>query len=114
MQTNDMCSECASPADWHSFGTTVTDAGVTGGLCPMWPRWTQKIEKVRRDLIELSKRPPQLPAAKPEPIAIIPSRLPIEEILARLTAQQAEHPRAQVRRGNHNRWEIWPARPYKN
>lgn len=108
-----MCSECVSPAAWHSLGTTVGDAGVTGGPCPAWPRWAQNTEKVRRALIDLSKRQPQPPAAIPEPIAVIPSGLPIEEILARLTALQAEPPGAQVRRGSRNRWEIWPAEPGK-
>ena len=39
---------------------------------------------------------------------VIPSRLPIAEVMARLAEVQAEHPDAEVRRGSANRWEIWP------
>ena len=42
------------------------------------------------------------------PIAVIDSGLPIEEVIARLNAVQADHPGAQVRRGSGNSWEIWP------
>jgi hypothetical protein len=45
---------------------------------------------------------------KPEPLAVIASRLPMAEVLARLNEIQAKYPEAEVRRGNANRWEVWP------
>jgi hypothetical protein len=45
---------------------------------------------------------------KPKPIAVIPSGLPIADIMARLAEIQTDHPDAEVRRGRANRWEIWP------
>ena len=46
---------------------------------------------------------------KPEPIAVLPARLPIADVIEKLTAIRAAHPDAEVRRGSANRWEIWPA-----
>jgi hypothetical protein len=51
---------------------------------------------------------PQPP--KPTPIAVLPSGLPIAEVIQRLTAIQQDHPDAEVRRGRADRWEIWPAK----
>lgn len=48
------------------------------------------------------------PAPKPQPIAILKSGTPIDQVIAELTRISAEHPEAEVRRGNANRWEIWP------
>jgi hypothetical protein len=39
---------------------------------------------------------------------VVSAGAPIEEVIARLTAVQAEHPGAQIRQGKQNRWEIWP------
>jgi hypothetical protein len=46
---------------------------------------------------------------KPEPLAVVPSGLPIGEVVARLQQLQAKHPDAEVRRGRANHWELWPA-----
>lgn len=110
MQADDMCSECVSPA-WHSPGVTcnnLTDMSSTGGPCPAWPRWAQQIQKLHRALREPPARPAEPPAPKPRPIAIIPAGLPIEELIAKLDAIRADHPRAQTRQGKGNRLEIWP------
>jgi hypothetical protein len=51
-----------------------------------------------------------VPAApRPQPLAVIPSGLPIAEVLQRLQDLKVKHPDAEVRRGNRNKWELWPA-----
>jgi hypothetical protein len=109
MTAADMCSEWIRPARWHHPDSTCGDAGQVSGPCPGWPRWAQQIRKLRQDLLALSGRPSQPPQPKPEPLAAIPSGLPIEEVLTRLAAVRAEHPGTVVRRGSRNRWAIWPA-----
>ena len=55
----------------------------------------------------LSRHPPP-----PGPIAVIKAGLPIEDVIAKLTAVQADHPGAKLRQGKRNRWEIWqPEQP---
>jgi hypothetical protein len=49
--------------------------------------------------------PPAAP--KPQPIAVVPSGLPIAEVVAKLTELQQQFPGAEVRRGRANRWELW-------
>ncbi len=103
----DMCSECSSLQDWHESGTL----GDLHGPCPAWPQWAARLQKARDILMSVSegdkpKAPP--PEPKPTPIAVLPSGLPIGEVIARLTDLQAQHPGAEVRRGRANRWEIWP------
>jgi hypothetical protein len=53
-------------------------------------------------------KPAEPPPPKPEPLAVIASGLPIAEVMRRLANVQARYPNAHVRRGNRNRWEIWP------
>ncbi len=105
-----MCSECATPMFKHGWVTPPYD-----GPCPAWPGWAKRIQRVREMLIaagEANKQrnPPVPPPPKPEPLAVIPSGLPIAEITARLTELQKQFPDAEVRRGRANRWELWPAR----
>ncbi len=47
------------------------------------------------------------PKTKPQPLAVVPSGLPIAEVVAKLTELQAQFPDAEVRRGRANRWELW-------
>jgi hypothetical protein len=65
-----------------------------------------------REILETAARsaptPTTSPAAKPEPLATIPSGLPIAEITQRLQELQTKFPDAEVRRGRANRWELWP------
>lgn len=111
MTADQMCSECPWPASWHTVGVTYGMAGEAEltGPCDGWPRWAQQRREMKRKLTELLTRPAEpLPPPKPQPLAVIPSGLPIEEVIAQLAAIQAEHPRAQVRKGTRHRWEVWP------
>ncbi|WP_433229201.1 hypothetical protein [Actinomadura formosensis] len=106
-----MCSECATPIFKHGWVTPPYD-----GPCPAWPGWAKRIQGVREMLLaagEANKqrhKPAVPPPRKPEPLAVIPSGLPIAEITARLTELQKQFPDAEVRRGRANRWELWPAK----
>jgi hypothetical protein len=97
----DMCSECPTPAAWHSLTVTFNldpskDAGDVGGRCPAWPWWRERLEGARRQLLALVSPKAKPPAATvPMPIAVIDPGLPIEEVIARLSAVQADHPGAQ-------------------
>jgi hypothetical protein len=107
LEAADMCSECVSPAEWHGYVTT--GANLQAGPCPAWPRWAQRIRKVREMIAAAVKdKPAEPPPPKPEPLAVIASGLPIAEVMRRLANVQARYPNAHVRRGNRNRWEIWP------
>lgn len=106
-----MCSECATPMFKHGWVTPPYD-----GPCPAWPGWAKRIQRVREMLKAAGeaskgrKKPSASPPPKPEPLAVIPSGLPIAEITARLTELHKQFPDAEVRRGRANRWELWPAK----
>jgi hypothetical protein len=105
LTADDMCSECATPASRHGWVTPPSD-----GPCPAWPGAAAQRRKFREmfDSMVRATQPAPPPAPpKPEPLAVIPSRLPIAEVLARLSEVQAKYPDAEVRRGNANRWEVW-------
>ena len=109
----DMCSECPTPAAWHSLTVTFNldpskDVGRVDGPCPAWPWWREWLEEARRQILALASHKGEPPVAVRRPIAVIDSGLPIEEVIARLNAVQVDHPGAQVRRGTGNSWEIWP------
>ena len=107
LEAADMCSECVSPARWHGYVTT--GANPDAGPCPAWPRWAQRIRKVREMIaVAVKEKPAEPPPPKPEPLAVIASGLPIAEVMCQLADIQARYPNARVRRGNRNRWEIWP------
>ncbi|TVY99989.1 hypothetical protein EAS64_38535 [Trebonia kvetii] len=113
LEAADMCSECPTPADWHSLTVTFSldpskDVGAVGGPCSAWPWWRDRLEAARQRILARASpkaKPPE--AAVPMPIAVIEPGLPIEEVIARLNAVQADHPGAQLR-GSGDRWEIWP------
>jgi hypothetical protein len=105
-----MCSECVSPKSWHGRRMPLLP-GM--GSCPAWPERAANREAFWKELRERQKHRAQAEAAakpkpKPKPVAVIPSKLPIEEVLSRLAELQTQHPGAIVRRGNANRWELWP------
>ena len=58
-------------------------------------------------MVERSK-PTLPPQPKPEPLAVVPSGLPIADVMQRLVEIQKQHPDAVVKRGRADRWEVWP------
>ncbi len=105
----DMCSECARPMSWHGY--TVRGWLFEIGPCPAWPNWAKRIAEAREIIRSAPKTQPD--SSKPptqKPIAVIPSGLPITDVMQRLAEIQNKHPDAEVRRGSRNKWEIWPAR----
>jgi hypothetical protein len=104
-----MCSDCYTPLLQH--GWKLAPQGEV--LCAAWPRHRARIESVRQMLFTAAERnraknePP--PPPKPQPLAVIKSGLPIAEVIAQLSELQKQYPDARVRRGDRNRWELWPA-----
>ena len=55
----DMCSECPTPAAWHSLTVTFNldpskDVGRVDGPCPAWPWWRERLEEARRQILALA------------------------------------------------------------
>ncbi|MEZ0362325.1 hypothetical protein ACAG26_01280 [Mycobacterium sp. pUA109] len=102
---NDMCSDCPTPMSKHGWVTPPFE-----GPCPAWPGWAARLRQAR-EILESASREAQAqaepPARKPEPLATIPSGLPIAEMMQRLSKLQEKHPDAEVRRGRANRLELW-------
>lgn len=106
----EMCSECAQPANWHTW---VTGAGMTllgAGPCLAWPRWSERLKQAWR-MLTAESPPASEPTPAPQPLAVIPSGLPLDEVIQRLQALRDRHPDAQVKRGSRNRWELWAQEP---
>lgn len=104
-EQENMCADCALPLHQHGYTTPPFV-----GPCPAWPG-QRAIRKKVMEMLEASRRvqqPPQPVAPKPEPLAIVPSGLPINEVVERLKQLQEEFPDAEVRRGRANAWELWP------
>lgn len=103
--TEEMCSECATPLAHHGW------VWPPGHPCPAWPGWAARMREARRMLETFAQRrgAEALPTAKPkpQPLAVVPSGLPIADVVAKLTELQAQFPDAEVRRGRANRWELW-------
>ena len=101
----DMCSECATPMAHHGW------VWPPGRPCPAWPGWATRMREVRQMLETFAKscdkRAPAPAKPKPQPLAVVPSGLPIADVVAKLTEIQQQFPGAQVRRGRANRWELW-------
>jgi hypothetical protein len=105
LSAEDMCSECARPVASHGWRLTHWD-----GPCPAWPRYAAQIREAREMFLRMveQSRPPPPPPSMPQPLAVVPSGLPIAEVMRQLAEIQSEHPDAVVKRGRANRWEIWP------
>jgi hypothetical protein len=70
LEAADMCSECVSPARWHGYVTS--GANLHAGPCPAWPRWAQRIRKVREMIAAAVKdKPAEPPPPRPEPLAVV-------------------------------------------
>lgn len=110
LEADDMCTECHSPLAWHLRRGHIL--GEHSSPCPAWPTWAARVQKAREMLLSFAaakdKQTATTQPPKPQPIAVLKSRTPIEEVITELTRISAEHPGAEVRRGNANRWEIWP------
>ena len=110
LEAKDMCADCATPAHRHGYVTPPFD-----GPCPAWPAWGARLKEVRAmfdRMVEANQARNAAetpPPSKPEPLAIIPSGLPIAQVVQRLQDLQQLYPAAEVRRGRANRWELWPA-----
>jgi hypothetical protein len=104
-----MCPDCFSPATGHGWSFGETDL-PGDGPCPAWPRGAARLRHAREILKSYEKRPEPVAAPKPQPVAVIASGTSIDEVIEELGRIRAEYPGAEVRRGNCNRWEIWPSR----
>ncbi|GAB2722897.1 hypothetical protein ACX801_21095 [Arthrobacter bambusae] len=103
---DDMCSECAQPASHHGWVSPPYD-----GPCPAWPGWAERLRRAREILYAAAERTKAEEAGppKPHPIAVLPSGLPIADVITKLSELQKAHPKAIVKRGRANKWEIWHA-----
>lgn len=108
LEAEDMCADCPMPAHEHGYVTPPFD-----GPCPAWPAWGARMKEARAMLVrmaEANRARNAIPAPpKPEPLAVMPSGLPIAQVVQRLQELQQQYPDAEVRRGRANRWELWPA-----
>lgn len=108
LQAEDMCADCTTPAGKHGYVSPPSDHP-----CPAWPGQRRIHADLVRMLETFQRRRDadraEPPKPKPEPLAVVPSGLPIGEVVERLQKLQAKHPDAEVRRGRANRWELWPA-----
>jgi hypothetical protein len=109
LEAEDMCADCTTPAGKHGYVSPPFDHP-----CPAWPGQrrihadlVRMLETFQRRREDGQSDTPAKP--KPEPLAVVPSGLPIGEVVERLQKLQAKHPDAEVRRGRANRWELWPA-----
>jgi hypothetical protein len=109
LEAEDMCADCPTPANMHGYVTPPFD-----GPCPAWPAWGARLKKVREMLEDMAKSVNARKAAEtpsqpePGPLAVIPSGLPIAQVVQRLQELQQRYPASEVRRGRANRWEVWP------
>lgn len=108
LDPEDMCADCATP-------TSRPDRpGPIPHSCVAWPLYGASVretwERVQA-LLEFHRKhsEPKSPP-NPKPLAVIPSGLPIRDIVQRLEELQAQYPDATVKRGRANRWELWPAK----
>ncbi len=101
----EMCSECATPMVHHGW------VWPPGHPCQAWPGWAARMREARRMLEEFSKRrevePPTPPKPKPQPLAVIPSGLPIAEVVATLSELRGAVSRCRGAAGRANRLELW-------
>jgi hypothetical protein len=108
LEAKDMCPDCFSPVTGHGWSFGEMDSPGCGP-CPAWPRWAARLRRAREILMSHQRRPEAVAVPKPQPLAVIPSGKSVDEVIEELGRLRAEYPGAEVRRGNRNRWEIWPS-----
>lgn len=101
-----MCADCYTPAFQHASGGDIYESRP----CPLWPMHAARMEHVWEILRSASDRVQDTRPAPPtpQPLATLPAKLPIAEVIAKLQELQVQHPDAVVKRGRANRWELWP------
>lgn len=106
LTADDMCADCTLPLFQH--GWVLSDDQFP---CPAWPEHAAHMKRVREMFLSMVERSqPRAPEPpKPEPLAVVPSGLSIDETLKRLTELQGRFPDAVVRRGHAGRFELWAA-----
>lgn len=110
LEPADMCADCAVPVAWHGWSTPLDLAMLGAGPCAAWPGWAERVRSAREFLMKAAEpRPAAPPRPSPKPLVVVPSGMPIGDIIKHLQEAQAKHPDAVVRRGDRNRWEIWPS-----
>ncbi|MFI5955661.1 hypothetical protein [Cryptosporangium sp. NPDC051539] len=108
----EMCADCPRPMAWHLWQVSGSLMLLGAWPCPAGPRMAAQRARVMK-MLEASQIATATPkAAKEQPLAIVRSGLSIGDVIEQLTKIRADHPDAIVRRGNRNRWEIWPARAF--
>lgn len=107
LKAAEMCPDCASPRHEHPAIKAPFNYP-----CAAWPGQkaihteVMKLLESSRNRAKADQAAPESP--RPKPLAIVPSGLPMDEIITRLQDLQHKHPDAVVRRGRANRWELWP------
>lgn len=107
-RAGEMCSECPRPYDWHRSTWNGTMWLLGAGPCPAWPDWSARMRETRRMVMEAVRRRDVSVKPVPQPLAVIPSGLALDEVIVRLEEIREKFPAAQVKRGSRNRWEVWP------
>ncbi|WP_410599715.1 hypothetical protein [Amycolatopsis sp. lyj-90] len=105
----DMCADCERPSSWHHSRSMV----LPQSFCYAWPQHLDERRRAVEFLRQLAANRKKTKPPKPKPLAVIPSGLSIDQIMSRLATLKARHPDAIVRRGNANKWELWPPRSEK-
>jgi hypothetical protein len=106
LTADDMCSDCPVPLADHGVANHEWSVCSLAGAARPAEASTRNFGTGVREAEATTQQAPKPP--KPEPLAVIPSGLPICEIMERLAQLQQQFPDAQVRRGRANRWELWP------
>lgn len=101
------CPACTAYKIEHAWGGKNTLPGFTG------EQWLAMLPPLLRAIYGPApeRKPRPKAAARPKPLAVIPSGLSVDEVLARLAKAQQEHPEAEVRRGSGDGWELWAKEP---
>jgi hypothetical protein len=103
------CPACTAYKIEHAWGGKGTLPGFTGeqyvGMLP------PLLKAIYGPVPE--RKPRAKAAAKPRPLAVIPSGLSVDEVMTRLARAQKQYPEAEVRRGAGDGWELWPKEPTK-